>query len=183
MTERATRIDLLGGERWILPGKPRLSVYSSFAVEFFDYAHSTVPPSTHDARVQVTWSRTLRRYVAERFEAVGTADDPVTAESIRGVPIAHFIEWACEVVPGLVRDDNGRDMLAPDYYALDALTSARERGPDGVTLALVAGAYRAADVARWKPAYRVAELFGVPPRTASHWVKLARERGHLVDSE
>lgn len=43
----------------------------------------------------------------------------------------------------------------------------------------VARVYRAAELNAKAPAAAVSEHFGTPRRTASYWIRLARERGHL----
>lgn len=174
--------DALGGERVRLPGSPDLYVLASFEVEFHDYANRTVPPSDYDARVLVSWDRESEKYVAERFEVIGAPGNPVTTTGMRQVPVAHFVAWACEI-PGVVVDPEGRDAAALDYFSPTDISAAKKRGPTAETLIMVAVTYRAAAATGWKPAQRVTEVFDLPRRTATHWIKLARERGRLLIDE
>ena len=52
----------------------------------------------------------------------------------------------------------------------------RVEGPTENTLIWVARVYRVAQLLRKSPTKSVAERFGIPTRTASHWVKLMKER-------
>lgn len=152
-------------------------VLKSFDVWFVGYQHEWEIP--HDAHIAVEWSRERDSYVATSFEAIGTSFEPVTIETLREMPVARFLGWACRTVPGVIVDAEGRDMFAMDYYSKDQRAEAKDRGPVPETLDMVARLYRAAGVVRWKPAAHVAMMFDIPQRTATHWVKLARERGHL----
>lgn len=172
----------LGRERRLLPGSPELRVLACFEVEFVDFANTTTPPSEYDARVRVTWDEAAQRYIAERFEVIGSMTNPVTTTGMRQVPIAHFVTWACSA-PGVVVDAEGRDAASSDYFAPDEIRAAKQAGPAPGTLEMVAVVYRAASVTGWKPAQRVADVFGLPRRTATHWIMLARERGHLPFGE
>ena len=53
----------------------------------------------------------------------------------------------------------------------------RAEGPSVNTLKWVARVYKVAQLLHQPPAKTVAERFQLPQRTASHWVKLMRERG------
>jgi len=75
--------------------------------------------------------------------------------------------------------------VPPGYYdpaeiartAGEELERARRRGPTDRILWSVAFVYRAAEIANDSPAARVATVFDLQSRTASNWVRRARELG------
>ena len=67
---------------------------------------------------------------------------------------------------------NDWEMLLNDV----PLRKYRDDGPIENTLLWVARIYRVAQLLRKPPTKTVAERFGIPSRTASHWVKLMKER-------
>lgn len=52
----------------------------------------------------------------------------------------------------------------------------KQQGPTGNTLKWVARIYNVCIIRHQSPTKSVSDLFGIPLRTASHWVKLMRER-------
>ncbi|WP_146244041.1 hypothetical protein [Curtobacterium sp. MCBD17_013] len=54
-----------------------------------------------------------------------------------------------------------------------------KQGPKPDTLASVSRIHRLARIKLEPPTQYVADVFSIPHRTASHWIKLARERGFL----
>jgi hypothetical protein len=121
-----------------------------------------------------------------------TRDDdgpPVTSEGIRKIPLQRILhdhltsttDYLAVISPSardemvdVVRD--GRTYPVP--------RRARELGqgrPTDEALGWVALVYKIAQLRADPPTKSVADAFELAPRTASHWVKLARERGFLTD--
>lgn len=179
MSERYTTYEIHRNPRIVVPGHPTLSVIHEFSVQFRDYAYSALTPSPYDVDIDICWDRDDERYVVTSLRAIGMVQHPITSENLRSVPVGQFLRLACEAVPNVVADENGGDPFSPDYYSDAERTTAKLFGPTPETLAMVAMVYRAAELAAGKPAWWVGNRFGIPQRTATHWVKLARERGHL----
>lgn len=133
----------------------------------------------HDAHLYVAWSVEEQHYVARAFEAVGTALDPVTPESLRAMPMARLLAQACRSVPGAIVDSDGEDLLLMAAWGPERFGKLSANGPTPETLDVVASLYIGARSIRWKPAQWVATCLDLAPRTATHWIKLARERGHF----
>ena len=95
------------------------------------------------------------------------------------MPVARLTAQACRAVPGAIVDENGDDLLQLHVRELDKLPALVAAGPTPETLAVVARLYVGASAINWKPTQWVTTTLGLAPRTASHWVKLARERHHF----
>jgi hypothetical protein len=101
--------------------------------------------------------------------------------------IEDYLEWAtlslAQPVASTARED-GRLVMTLDPRGLDAFRSmvrrarrtTHRRGPSDEQLREAAGVYRAADHA---PTQAVADRFEIAHRTASLWIKRAREKGML----
>lgn len=106
---------------------------------------------------------------------------PISARSLRTLLINKLEEKVFEnerfplVVPGSYK---GRPRYG--FSGLEKLAEkVRGNGPTAEALEVAALIYCAAFAIRGNPTQRIAELMNLPHRTASHWVKLARERGYL----
>ncbi|PKQ36528.1 MAG: hypothetical protein CVT61_00185 [Actinobacteria bacterium HGW-Actinobacteria-11] len=132
----------------------------------------------HDAHLSVVWAPDREHYVVSTFEAIGTHLEPVTPESLRAMPLARLLAQACRSVPQAIVDVDGEDLLMLPSIP-NRIGGLAAKGPTPEVLDIVARLYVGASAIRWKPAQHVADVLGLAPRTATHWIKLARERGHF----
>lgn len=107
------------------------------------------------------------------------SEEAITPESLRAIPPAEAVRAALHAQADIMIDSAGDDIWKVWERDAPLLSSRRKDGPTSENLASASAAYRAARVLHLAPVVKVAELFGLPQRTATHWVKLARERGHL----
>ena len=95
--------------------------------------------------------------------------DSVTGTDLRAVKVA---ELTAEYVPTLAMKHDG----SPVQPAPDEIAELVSRGPsNGATIQLVADLYLYADAVGLRPAKHVQEVLGLPPATASRWIRRARE--------
>lgn len=114
----------------------------------------------------------------------GSERSPINGSSLRDIRIAEMIQ---HVLWGTANAQGGGWLITSDgQFAGDErnnIQQGRDAGmkfrPDERILELVANIYELGVITGKKPTKLVANDFGIPDRTASHWVKLARERGHL----
>lgn len=132
----------------------------------------------------VAYSNTLRRYVVGCLE-VSRNDDAreVSNALIRTIRIQHLVRFAVIMTsPSTELDD-------PEGWFYSTLLDARMRNVEKVEvpfatndaegLSAVAYVYRIAEISNMSPAKQVAEVFNLERRTATNWIKRARERGFL----
>lgn len=103
----------------------------------------------------------------------------VTGTLLRTVPVAEASMIAASnalMESGKTTDGSLKTVLK---YAQKNGKQMGADGPTSETLKWVALIYSIGDLIGDAPVVNVREIFGVPPRTATHWVKLARERGHF----
>lgn len=106
--------------------------------------------------------------------------EAVTGTLLRALPIQLLLRrcvnralyWQDEI--GRFQSINSLIQAEPEL-----LSDLAANGPKPETLEWVARMYMLGKIKLDPPTKWVAESFGIPHRTASHWVKLARERGHL----
>ncbi|PPF32272.1 hypothetical protein C5B93_15875 [Rathayibacter sp. AY1A2] len=106
---------------------------------------------------------------------------PITAKSLRLLLINKLEEKIFSgSFPLLVMNER---MLSFHAYGFEGLENGaamvRGEGPTPKALAFAASVYCFYFAIRGKPTQRIAELMQLPPSTASHWVRLARQRGYL----
>jgi DNA-binding transcriptional ArsR family regulator len=98
----------------------------------------------------------------------------VTGALLRSLPIQRILRLVAE------RAVTFPDEYNPKHHELSAeLEIARRRGPTERLLWSVAFVYRAADIRSASAALEVSERFGLGPRTASNWIRRARDAGML----
>jgi hypothetical protein len=98
----------------------------------------------------------------------------VTGALLRSLPIQRILRIVAE------RTVTFPDEYSPQHLELSAeLETARRRGPTERLLWAVAFVYRSADIRNASPALEVSERFGLGPRTASNWIRRARDAGML----
>lgn len=99
----------------------------------------------------------------------------VTSESLRTIPLRRLVRLAVEEAGDITGwSDQDAVLLRPG----DGAPFAKE-GPTDPNLLLAAYVYAIAALSGGAPAKSVAEAFGIELRTASNWVRKARERGYL----
>lgn len=131
-------------------------------------------PLANGLTVQIgaSWNTHDRAYdVAKLVVTAGSKEHPVTGVVLRQIPVQHLLRG---VVERHIVTYSGRGVGEPLHIPAPAGGK-----PTPENLETVGLIYDVSRAARDAPAKRVAEHFGLPPRTASHWIKLARERGHL----
>lgn len=105
----------------------------------------------------------------------------ITGASVRKIPLGILIE---DIVDQTVRlDSETAHGTVQDVF--DLIKSRVEKEgrlkPTPDVLELVAIVHEYGQSRGRKTAKLVEEAFGLPPSTASHWIRLAKERGHLDD--
>lgn len=147
-----------------------------------------IPPEVLNTPLTVEFSADFR-YQHQDWEImtlgiVRQKGEPlIKTEMLRQIPVENALRAALKAVPGLVTDATGRDFRELWQDMKPELETARSDGPTATNLAMVAELYRVARVLHEPPLTMIESSFGLPNRTASHWVKLARERGHLERSD
>lgn len=129
----------------------------------------------------------LLRYVedAEDWDvwSIGVIRDegepPISSDALREIAPTAAIRAALHGVPDLVV--HGPDVPVDEYWEglRPGLVARRADGPTSENLSVLSDVYRVAGVLRRPQVMTAARMFDIPGRTATHWVKLARERGHL----
>jgi hypothetical protein len=134
--------------------------------------------------MKVDWNAEKFTYeITQMLVAVEPGGDPISGTTLRSVPVKWILKM-CINRALLVRSSDGstapftslHNELVRDQ---DVARRLADQGPKPETLAWVARIYTVAKIKLDPPSQIVAEFLEVPPRTASHWIKLARERGHL----
>jgi hypothetical protein len=99
----------------------------------------------------------------------------VTSESLRTIPLRRLVRLAVEEAGDITGwSDQDAVLLRPG----DGVPFAGE-GPTDRNLLAGAYVYAIAALSGGTPAKAVAEAFGIEQRTASNWVRKARDRGYL----
>lgn len=108
---------------------------------------------------------------------------PITGTTLRDITPGDLIQRVLHDASSLQGDSmlKTSDGLAAGDARLRIQEAAAHKRPRPTprVLDLVATVYELAKLAGAGPAKAVEHDFQVPPSTASHWIKLARERGHL----
>lgn len=107
-----------------------------------------------------------------RSVTINSKSVPLTSELLRQVPVATYVRAAMSEMHSTTSGSR-------DYLFADDIRNLADKGPIPETLERVAYVYRLAAVSGEKPVTMVQKTFDVAPGTASRWVALARERGHL----
>ena len=116
-------------------------------------------------------------YRVDRLVVQSMPDSPgVTGYFLRNLPIQRLMQLG--TASAVTIEEHYRpETIAAD--SPDELATARKRGPSDRILWSVACVYRAADIRDATPAADVADAFAIQSRTASNWIRRARERGML----
>lgn len=130
-------------------------------------------PGTEGAQIDLTaeWDEVDQEYRLVDLRV--RSAEGVTGTLLRNLPVKAILRW---LVHSKAQIDG-----QPAHLDSDALHLLASTGPTPTTLDAVAKIYTLAGVTLDPPAKRVRDEFGIPQRTATHWIKLARERGHLPE--
>lgn len=131
--------------------------------------------------LRAEWSAEAFGYDVKQV-TVRREEGSVTATDLRQVSLTQLVARTSRFIAGLhatVIDDDGEEQGAQEL--LDALrdNTFAGRRPTPEVLQQVAILYEVSSVLGANPVQEIERLFALPPRTATHWVKLARDRGHL----
>lgn len=121
------------------------------------------------------------------LSSLGVIHEPgqpaIKSDSLRQIPTEFALRAALAGNPSILQHEDGLDYIAYRAHEDALLRSRRPDGPTPANLYHVAEIYRAARILHQPPIVAVQEAFGLPNRSASHWVKLARQRGQLRGME
>lgn len=145
-------------------------------------------PSSHKLTVNVSldcrWSPEHGKYQIEEMRITPLAGfPPVSSQSIRAIPVGSLLRFASHwaLLDGILISPVGEIKM---YNIEKELYVIRDRlkslGPSSQeTLEWVSLIYEAANIEHDKPTAEVSREFGISLRTASNWVRAAREQGLL----
>lgn len=148
-------------------------------------------------RALVAWSSSAKTYEIKTLTIErGDEHTPVNTVALRDIsargiiqqsfkfydePLVHLAPIAPSPWGLLVADDSGRGSNV--WLWREEVRAHRDKGgkfrPDAETLEVAASIYELAQAMGEMPTKAIRDDFGLPLSTAQHWVKLARERGHL----
>ena len=137
----------------------------------------------HRTDFTLEWNPQSRTYEASHVAFSRFEDgEAITGASVRRIPLGRLIE---AIIDQTVRMDSE----TPHGTVQEVFATIRSRvelegrlKPDPDTLELVAIVFEYGQSRGRKTTKLVEETFAIPMSTASHWVRLAKERGHLEDS-
>lgn len=135
-------------------------------------------------RLVVEWNDEGFTYEIRELAILAPAgSEPLTGTTLRTIPVQLLLKMC---ITRALYSKSGDKRFSPlvslhnvaeeDQELLPRLGKA---GPQPETLDWVSRIYTLAKIKLDPPAQYVADVFEIPLRTASHWIKLARERGHL----
>lgn len=156
------KVDIGGGVR--VPARARLFL-------------SEDPPYELEAWVKLE----AGRYVVEKL-VIGrqAGGPPVTSEGIRGIPVQAIVREVIREAAERIVNTGARGRATARWTRSNSdIARLRKAGPIDETLQVAADVYRVSRVIGDPPAKAVAQAFQIPQRTATYWIKLARERGFL----
>ncbi|GAA4053778.1 hypothetical protein [Agromyces indicus] len=131
------------------------------------------PAVEHDVDIDAEFSVWELRYEVKRLEAFQRPEGgAITSESLRRLPVQRLLQLGIDLAVSL---DAGGVLNTSDQELADIA----RHGPTDYTLLWVARLYTIAHVRFDPPTKTVAERLGITHRTATYWVKLARDRGVL----
>lgn len=140
-----------------------------------------VPDYPHIMSGRMEWDRGECAYQLVRLDLQRKADGiPITGASLRTIQVAQLVALLGRgelEKYAMVCGRQWRWSVVKEQVA-QAVAAGRPK-PTPETLELVAIVYEFAQILGEKPVKMLQELFGLAPSTANHWVRLARERGHL----
>lgn len=156
-----------------------------------NFIHTISVSDTIRLPAQVTlncsWNKLAQKYEIAKFELEPFPNgEPITSHLLRQVPVGAVLESALRthlILHAKVRTPSGV-MSIPDAveYIADHRKGLMSLGPRSAkALQWVAAMHELAGIESTKPTQAVSDLFGISLRTASNWVKAARDTGTLDD--
>lgn len=137
----------------------------------------------HNARLEVSFTGEVEGWQVNSFTAERDEWDEeapgVTTESLREMPVAWALRQALAAMAEVAIDGAGQTFRQVYDRESEANRQARGDGPTPANLARLAEMYRVSQLSGQLTSPLIANAFGLPDRTVSHWIKLARQRGHL----
>lgn len=151
------------------PQKLRVGIDVPANIEWTFDDEETHPVLIH---VRASWEAETHSYQLAAVEITRReGGPPITGEEMRALQLQSLLRAT------IIRNLD-RDIIFPTIAQSD-IKRLRELGPKPETLEWVARVYTAAELILQPPTKTISELFGLPSRTATHWVSLARSRGYL----
>ena len=139
---------------------------------------------TVNVSVECRWSPESGKYEIEEMRVTPLSGfPPISSQAIRAVAVGSLLRSASRgaVLFGVILTPVGemrRYKLSDELYPI--LGRLKEQGPSSrETLEWVALVYEIANIEDDKPTATVSREFGISLRTASNWVRAAREQGLL----
>lgn len=164
-------------DEWVPLGLGQFRVRSAFEA----WVPREMLDGPHGARLSVTFDAPTRDWIVEEFAALAWLDDrEVSTESLRSMGVEHALRQAVHSIDPLVVDAAGVDWRMGLHSRIAELTQRRQDGPTPQNLDQLALVYTISRLYRQHPVRGVMITFGLAQSTATHWVKLARERGNLA---
>ncbi|MEX1079817.1 MAG: hypothetical protein WED09_11990 [Homoserinimonas sp.] len=110
--------------------------------------------------------------------------EPINGALLRALPIQLILKRCVNRAMYLRPEVPGSNLVSMHTKTLEPglFEQLKAQGPTPETLDWVARIYKNARIKLEPPTQYVAGALEIPHRTASHWVKLARQRGHLSDA-
>lgn len=162
---------------------PRVLVPSTFTHAWRADDFNGLP--TH-VTMHCAWDTKSRRFQIERLEILpADREQPISSQLIRRLPIGALLEKASRTHLVLfARVDSPSGFISMSRAMDDFTDNLREKlkqeGPRSPeTLEWISLIYEVAAAEGYKPTQSVSEWFNISLRTASNWVRLARETGVL----
>ncbi|MGW9020178.1 hypothetical protein ACWGOE_01700 [Leucobacter chromiiresistens] len=152
----------------------------------FEYALDEETDTDHPAIVamECSWNTKAMRYEVERLELVRRPEgEPVTSLMIRQIPVGEILALALNHVLthlGRVRSNTVSGSFADAVHSFNEVKHAlRESKLTDEKLEWVATLYEMSAALGNRPTQEVSSMFEVSLRTASNWVRQARDLGKL----
>ncbi|MDJ0323385.1 hypothetical protein QMG61_06365 [Cryobacterium sp. PH31-AA6] len=134
-----------------------------------------------EASMKVYWDSEHFTYEIAELKLTRAGDQQLNGSLLRALPIQAMLRAAISrAIQFKVPAESGFELR---HIAISDAEAKRlsKQGPKPETLDWVARIYKTARIKLMPPTQYVGSFFEIPHRTASHWIKLARDRGHLTD--
>lgn len=168
------RVSSLGGPADLVSVGPRLLMPRVVLVQvtgMVDFPHLDV-----EVHVEAQDGHLIATTVCARQRPGGPA---VTGERIRGIPVAHLVQWAASELRRVVETGGDTVSTVPAGVTEDEVAYVQHSGPTDRALEIVGRTYRMARLMGRPPTKMVEEWLNVPRSTVGRWVAAARTRGFL----
>lgn len=157
----------------LIPIAPNIAIQPNY--------HITAADSREIEKVDISmcYTKTTQQVVIKSCTFTGSTilADGLKVRDINKFPIESIIREFTPDVYGYDTDQYFGPLLPwNEVIANVPLKKMGEKGPTQEVLRWVARVYYMQHINRIPPTKTIAEVFGIPQRTASHWVKLMRER-------